>query len=338
MMDTFHDALTPPGAAGLPPGFFDRFLFNLHPEAIAPSVIVGLGVYPASDVTDWFAIVVTESEQRNLRFSTELSATDGASAGPLSWRVVEPLKTWQISLGPNPAGLELDLTWRARTPAWAGEVTVANTGAAPSSFDHLFQSGRYEGSLRLDGQEHRVDGWYGQRDRSRGVRSMSGGQGLHLWYQAQFPDRSIGFLLAENRQHEQVLLEGVVMHESGKLDPVTIVHHDLQFDGGLDLVSGSVEIQTADGATYRVDADASAGGGYMAGGGYDGRHGRPSGRDHIEHDSYPLDGTVSPRTLGTALTDRLTAFTWNGTLGYGILEFAVTRSRSYAYCPTLARP
>jgi hypothetical protein len=159
-----------------------------------------------------------------------------------------------------------------------------------------------------------------------------------LWYQAQFPDRSIGFLLAENRQHEQVLLEGVVMHESGKLDPVTIVHHDLQFDGGLDLVSGSVEIQTADGATYRVDADASAGGGYMAGGGYDGRHGRPSGRDHIEHDSYPLDGTVSPRTLGTALTDRLTAFTWNGTLGYGILEFAVTRSRSYAYCPTLARP
>jgi hypothetical protein len=44
---------------------------------------------------------------------------------------------------------------------------------------------------------------------------------------------------------------------------------------------------------------------------------------------------VSPRTLGTALTDRLTAFTWNNIRGYGIFEFAVTRSRSYAYSPTL---
>ena len=44
---------------------------------------------------------------------------------------------------------------------------------------------------------------------------------------------------------------------------------------------------------------------------------------------------MSPRTLGTALTDRLTAFTWDGVPGYGIFEFAVTRSPSYAYRPTL---
>ena len=67
MTDTFQDALTLPGAAGLPPRFFDRFVFNLHPEACAPSVIVGLGVYPVEDVVDGFAIVVTQKEQRNLR-------------------------------------------------------------------------------------------------------------------------------------------------------------------------------------------------------------------------------------------------------------------------------
>ena len=44
MTDTFQDALTLPGTAGLPPRFFDRFVFNLHPEARAPSVIVGLGL------------------------------------------------------------------------------------------------------------------------------------------------------------------------------------------------------------------------------------------------------------------------------------------------------
>jgi hypothetical protein len=335
MTDTFHDALTLPGTAGLPPRFFDRFVFNLHPAGQTPSVIVGLGVYPGADVVDGFAIAVTPGEQRNLRFSTELSATDGTSAGPLSWRVLAPMKTWQLRLGPNPAGLEFDLTWRARTPAWAGEVAVANAGGPPSSFAHLFQSGRYEGTLRVDGRPQDVDGWYGQRDRSRGVRSMSGGQGLHLWCQAQFPDRSVGFLLAESRQHELVLLEGAVMHESGELDAVTAVRHDLRFDDRLDLQGGTVEVSAESGAVYRIAADASAGGGYMAGGGYDGRHGRPLGRDHLESDVYPLDGTVSPRTLGTALTDRLTAFTSGGGPGYGIFEFALTRSPSYTYRPTL---
>jgi hypothetical protein len=70
---------------------------------------------------------------------------------------------------------------------------------------------------------------------------MTGGQGLHVWYQAQFPDRCLGFLLAETRQHEQVLLEGAVMHENGEFDVVTGVRHSLAFDDSLDLVVGTVE-------------------------------------------------------------------------------------------------
>ena len=205
-----------------------------RPAGHAPSVIFGLGVYPARDVIDGFAIVVDGGEQRNLRLSDELSATrvtaTGGMLGPLSWDVAEPMRTWRAALGPNPAGLEFDLTWRARTPAWTGDVAVANADGSASSFAHLFQSGRYEGALRIDGREVRVDGWYGQRDRSRGVRTMTGGQGLHLWVQAQFPDRSIGFLTAESRGHQRLLLEGAVMHENGRLDPVTDVRHDLRFD------------------------------------------------------------------------------------------------------------
>ena len=334
--DTFHDALVRPGTPGLPDRFFDRFVFNLHPEdASAPSVLFGLGTYPPKDVVDGFAILVTGTEQRNLRFSTELSATDGASAGPFSWDVVEPMRTWRAALGPNPTGLEFDVTWHARTPAWTGEVTVTNDDGTPSSFDHLFQSGRYTGTLAVDGRRQRVDGWYGQRDRSRGVRTMTGGQGLHLWCQAQFPDRSVGFLLVQTRRHERLLLEGAVMYEDGRLDPVVDVRHDLRFDDNLDLKGGTVEVSCASGAVHVVDCDASAGGGHMSGGGYGGHHGRPRGRDHLEHDVYSLDGSVSPRTLDSALTDRLTSFGCDGTPGRGILEFALTRSRSYSYLPTL---
>ena len=60
------------------------------------------------------------------------------------------------------------------------------------------------------------------------------------------------------------------------------------------------------------------------------------GRDHMEHDVYPLDGSVSQRTLDSSLTDNLATFTWNGTAGIGIFEFALTRSPSYSYRPTLA--
>jgi hypothetical protein len=336
----FPDVLVAPGTPGLPERFFDRFVFNLHAsDGSAPWVIFGLGVYPARNVIDGFAIVVGSAEQRNLRLSDDLSATrataTGGALGPLSWDVAVPMRTWRAALGPNPAGLEFDLTWRARAPAWTGDVAVANADGTASSFAHLFQSGRYEGALRIGDREVRVDGWYGQRDRSRGVRTMAGGQGLHLWVQAQFPDRSVGFLTAENRAHERLLLAGAVMHESGRLDPVTDVRHDLSFDDGLDLRRGRVEVTTQDGAVHRIDVGAAARGGYMSGGGYGGQHGRRMGRGHVEHDAYLLDGSVSPRVLDSALTDRLTTFTWDGTRGSGIFEFALTRSAAYAYAPTL---
>lgn len=331
MTDRFGDALVAPDARDLPERFFNRFMFNLHPtDATAPSIIVGAGLYPPRDVVDGFAILTTQSEQRNVRFSTELSATNGSSAGPLSWEIVEPMKTWHLALGPNPTGLEFDLEWRARTRAWHGTIGVEGS----ASFEHLFQSGFYDGWLSIDGARQDVAGWYGQRDRSRGVRTMSGGQGLHIWYQAQFADRSIGFILVENREHGRLFLEGAVMHTDGALDTIVDVGHDLEFDANLDLVRGRVSVFTESGESYEIDADARAGGGYMAGGGYGGHHGTPMGRDHVEHDVYPLDGSISPRTVDTSLTDRLTRFTWDGQPGLGIFEFALTRSRSYTYAPT----
>ena len=190
-------------------------MFNLHrTDSTTPSIIFGLGIHPVHDSVDGFAILTTGTEQRNVRFATELSASGWSSCGPLSWRVVEPMTTWHVALGPNPAGLEFDLTWRARAPAWHGDVTVANR------------------------------------------------------------------------------------------------------DGGT--------------------TDASARGALMAGGGYGGHHGQAPGRDHLESDVYPLDCTVTQLTLDSSLTDRLATFDWDGTPGIGIFEFALTRSRSYSYRPTLA--
>lgn len=331
----FADRIVTPGTPGLPERFFDRFVFNLHPvDATSPSVVLGCGLHPVRDTVDGFAIITTAGEQRNLRFATELSATDWSACGPLEWEVTEPNRMWRLALRENPIGLTLDVEWRARTPAWWGTVAVDNADGAATSFDHLFQSGHYTGVLGLDGHEQRVDGWYGQRDRSRGVRTMTGGQGLHVWFQAQLPDRSVGFLLVEDRTGGRILLEGAVMHTDGRLDDVVDVRHAFGLDD-IDLRDGTVEVRTESGELMRIGVDARAGGGFMAGGGYGGHHGSAKGRDHVESDVYPLDGSVSQRTLDSSLTDRLCAFDWDGLPGTGILEFALTRSPSYRYLPTL---
>ncbi len=332
---TFHDPLVGPEATGLPAGFFDRFMFNLHPpQGAAPSVIMGFGIYPLKDTVDGYVLVSTEHEQRNLRFASVLSATDRDGTGPFRFELIEPNAEWRLRLDPNEIGLEFDVTWRAETPPWFGTVSVSNDSATPTSFDHLFQPGRYAGTLTIDGVTQSVEGWCGQRDRSRGVRTMSGGQGLHIWYQAQFAEYSIGFLLVETRDHQRMLLEGAVMHASGLVDPITDVRHALTFDGHRDLVEGIVIVGTESGQSYRVNADARARGGYMAGAGYGGHHGTQLGIDHVESDRYPLDGSINPSTLDSALTDRLCAFTCDGQQGTGIFEFALTRSRSYSYVPS----
>lgn len=337
-MSTFDDAMVSENAPDLPERFFDRFMFNMHPgDATAPTVILGAGHYAPKDVSDGFLILSTEEEQRNLRFSTELSATDGPSVGPLRWEILEQNKAWRLVVGPNRTGLELDVVWRERAPYWFGSVEVENADGTPTSFDHLFQPGTYEGTITIDGVTTSVDGWFGTRDRSRGIRTMSGGQGLHIWCQSHFADRSLGFLLVEDRAGGRILLDGAVMHTDGELDYAEDATHDLTFDENNDLVSGTVRLVTRAGRTYEVDVDASAGGGYMAGGGYGGHHGKVRGHDHEEFDVYPLDGSVNAKTLDSALTDRCSTFIWGETTGYGIFEYALTRSSSYKYSPTLRR-
>lgn len=331
----FHDYIIPPDTTGKGERFFDRLMFNMHPaDANAPCVIMGFGHYPGRNVADGYAIISLPEEQRNVRYSTELDSTQGDGAGPFRFECLEPNKAWRLKLGPNPTGMEYDVTWRARTPYWLDVVKVENNDDTPTDFEHLVQSGRYEGTLTIDGKTQSVDGWYGQRDRSRGVRTMSGGQGLHIWYQAQFEDRSVGFLLVETREGERMLLDGAVMLEEGYLDYITDVRHNLKFDD-LNLQSGTVEVTTESGKVYTIEADATAGGGYMAGAGYGGHHGKVKGKDYVEHDVYPFDGSVTQRTVDTSLTDRLTRFTWDGNVGYGIFEFALSRSSSYKYKPTL---
>jgi hypothetical protein len=336
---TFVDPIVLAPTGAVPERYFDRFVFSVHPVgAVTPTLHVGFGAHPGRGVADGFVLTVTETEQRNFRYSTRLadvSDADGAvTVDALTFETLAPMERWRIALGPNPSGTEFDLVWTARTPAWHGTVQVGEGEASTATFDHLFQSGTYAGWIAIDGVRTEVLGWIGARDRSRGVRTMRGGQGLHLWVLAHFPDATLGTLLVEDRDGGRILLEGAVLGTDGTVDDVVDLRHDLVFDRQLDLDRAELLVTTASGASYPMTADTSARGGYMAGGGYGEHHGEDHGSGHREFDVYALDGSVGPMTLDSALTDRTTLFDRSGLSGTGIFEFARTRSPRYTYRPT----
>ena len=334
--DPDTDALVNEAPPGADPAFFDRFYFNLHGAEPTPLVMIGGGVYPPAEVVDGYLLVVDGDTQHNLRFSD--LGSPRSSVGPLRWETIEPLRVWRLQVDQNPLGLELDVTWTARTAAWRTEdITVDNGRGGTSNFSHYFQSGSYTGSMTWNGTTTSVDGWTGQRDRSRGVRVVAGGQGLHLWVQAQLADRSVAFIMDETRAHEMYLCDGAVLHTDGSTDRIADVRHDLTFDAGLDFRVGRLLVTTQAGEELEIEVDGTAGGGFLSGGGYGGWHGKAHGANHVEQDSFALDGTVTPRTLDMPLTDRPAKFVVNGEPGAGVFEFAVTRSPSYTYRASLPK-
>ena len=328
----------PPGADR---GWFDRFYTNMHSGIALPFLMVGAGVYPGEGLVDGYAIAVTGHEQINLRLSDIADPKQlPGSVGPLSWQSLVPLHSWRVQLGPNPSGLACDLTWTARTSAWECRPVRLNDGRGNTAeFDHAFQSGHHLGWIEVDGERFEVDGWTGQRDRSRGRRMATARQGLHLWVQAQFATESVAFMYDLDRANVPTLLDGAVLGVDGSADPVVELGHQLVFTDELEADPGVLWLRTARGRQIELLVHPTAGrGGFLAGGGYGGFHGSPHGVGHLEHDRWDLrNADRVPRRVGYPLTDRLAAFrrTEDGvaTDGAGVFEFAHSRSPAYHYVP-----
>lgn len=325
-----------PSLSGEPPAAFDRFYFNLHGESRSdPFLVLGGGLYPPAQVVDAYVCVVTEEVQRSLRLSDSLHEGERDQVGPLRWQIIEPMRAWRLRLGPNPIGLEFDVTWTARTSAYEIQPYEVVDESGSSWHAHYYQSGVYEGRLAIDGVEAGVSGWYGTRDRSRGHRRVRDRLGMHQWVQMQFEDHCIGFLFNEDRFGRTTHCDGAVMHTDGRNEVIADVTHDLVFGEDLELHGGRLNLRFVDGSERKIDVVSTGRGIYMSGGGYGGFHGQPQGANHVEHDHWPLDGTRSPRTLDYPLVDALCEYRDGNAVGQGIFEYGITRSTSYSYRPTI---
>jgi hypothetical protein len=317
--------------------WFDRFYFDLHGPEGRPALVIGGAIYPHANLQDAYVVAVIGQEQRNLRLSGELSgAPERGVLGPLTWEVVEPLSTWRLRLAGahHPIGLEFDLEWTARAPAWA--VHPIRVEQQPgmdgvTDFNHFFQSGTYAGTLTIDGKPMSVKGWTGQRDRSRGRRRARDRLGMHLWIACQMPGYSIGCNFNLDRDNRLHHFDGAALYEDGTARPIRNLRHRMEVDSVQQLQRGRVELDFEDGETVELSFECVAPGLLMAGGGYGGWHGVKRGPLYMEHERWPLDGSRNPQTLALGLAQTPARFETVGVVGHGLIELALSRSASYSY-------
>lgn len=332
-----HQLAAPVAAAGEgAPAWFDRFYFALLPPG-GSLLALGGSVYPNAGVIDGYASLLREGLQRNVRFSDALGPDRLRSVvGPLRWQVVEPLRRWHLWLDDNPEGFELDAEWAGAFPPWLERIAVED--GSPTDFGHFFQFGTWFGRLVVDGAAIELDGSYGIRDRSWGVRRTRDRLGMHLWLLARFDDTAVAVHYNEHRDGAPQHCDGVVLAGSGPVARVTAVEHVLELDAEDELESGRVTLTVDSGEKLELVCSGETRGLYMAGGGYGGWHGVDRGPDHLEHERWTMDGDPSPRTLPLGLVDKPCSFTLDGRDGNGIFELALSRSSSYSYRPGGGRP
>jgi hypothetical protein len=318
--------------------WFDRFYFNLYPDGPGPTVVIGGSRYPNVDMMDGYVCVVVGGAQRNVRFAEPIGrASHVQSIGPLAWDVRVPLAEWSLAFSAPEAGISLDVVWTAlTTPHAVDPIQVQHGDGHPTRFAHFFQPGSFRGDLTVDGHRYDVGGWHGMRDRSWGVRRTRERLGLHLWGGAIMADHTVAVLYNEDRAGTPAHIEGVRMWHDGRApETVSRVEHDLEFDDSDEFQRGLVRVTLDSGEVLDVGWEGIERGLYMAGAGYDGWHGRPREKSHLEIETWPLDGSVSPRNLSLGLVNKLCRCLIGSASSYGVFEVAASRSATYTYRPTL---
>jgi hypothetical protein len=291
------------------PDWQDRFYFNIHDEAGEFAVITGLGAFPNRNYHQAYLFAVHGGVHYAYLNVRPLAADrEVMQAGSLSFEIVEPLKSWRISVADEANGLKGELQFNARTPLYAfdpvfwqnGDRTVVNQM-------HFTQSGRYSGSFRIGDRE--FSGLAGMRDRSWGIRAMAEVP-MWIWVSAQFGARTVTAWLWETPQGEVIHQDGAIAGESGDVRPITRIEHDLTVEPGRKCPqSGRFRLGLADGETLEMTAD-EIGTIYLG--------------PMLNRWDEAAEGALARADAASFGFDQHCRFQMDGEMGYGIVEYMFT--------------
>jgi hypothetical protein len=202
----------------------ESYFFDVHsPDGRGDAVFFTMANHPYREVMDSIQMGRVAGKQL---LSVEARPFDGdphTTAVPgARVEVVQPLKELRLWSDPEVAAIGVDLTFRARTQAYAlrrGTMRAGDDIVWDQS--HILQSGTYVGSYTAGGVTREVDGWLGQRDHSWGIRDH-GRCPLWLWFQIQLEDGALGVWHWELANGSRVYTDGCWLGADGS-DPIPVV-------------------------------------------------------------------------------------------------------------------
>lgn len=219
---------------------YDRYFFHGYDADTGMIFVVALGVYPNRQIIDAAFCVSVDGHQRSVFASGRLDPERTCEIGPIRVDVVEPMRVLRVHVDAPEQGLAADLTFTARTAAiQEPQQVMMDRNRVTLDSCRFTQFGRWSGSLRTGDVDVAVtpDAFAGTRDRSWGVRPLSGATPLAppttghsfwwMWAPLQFDDGCAHMAVAEDesgmRQLEASVLADLV-GDGSTTDPSSIEH------------------------------------------------------------------------------------------------------------------
>jgi len=320
------------------PDFMDRLYIGCHSQDGTIHLAVGLGTYPNKNIMDGFVIIRQNDIQHNLVLSRYLNGDrSDMQIGPLSVKVVEPQKRWQVDLVNNDSGMECSLEFEGWVPPFLCKKLEFSAPDGEISNSHYFQQGKYKGNITIKDRQIPADGFTGARDRSWGVRRGSSGSdllGFHLWIQSRFSDFSVNLIAAVLYEGSVIICDGAIQHDDETVIPIIEMRHRLEMMSSARAISGfEIIFKCTDGKERTLTAKMISSAMYLNAAGYD-RQGEDRGPLSIEVDQLDVSRTLGIDAPFFGINESIAEFQFDGKTGFGIVETSFNKGKDYQYKPS----
>ncbi|MEJ6770673.1 MAG: hypothetical protein QNK95_14435 [Paracoccaceae bacterium] len=157
------------------PRWFDRYWFATYSKDGRVAIHVTMGVYRNMNTLDGGVVVIVDGRQYNLRVSRTLGANMQTACGPLSVQVVEPLRTFKLTVAEGEQAVHGQITWTCVEPAHEEHPHYTRLrGRTVEDYRRFDQIGLASGWIEVEGKRIEIDDWWACRDHSWGVRRGMG--------------------------------------------------------------------------------------------------------------------------------------------------------------------
>jgi len=249
----------------------ESYFFLLHPKKTpGDMVVVTMAHFPAREEMDSLQMGRIGEELIMARHARPYDGDPHTTVvGPVKVEVVEPLRTVHLTVSGADAPVEMDITFEARTQPYCMRRGSMKAGHE-IIWDqcHMVQSGNYSGSFTHEGQTHDVDGWWGQRDHSWGIRDHQRCP-MWMWLAIQLDDGMFSVWHWEYANGATIYTDGCFAPaDGGEPIPVVGFRHELNWTGeddqpvdygrdGADVhgLAGRVEIELENGKRVAIDGE-----------------------------------------------------------------------------------